>query len=136
MTTIFETTDAASDTSTTYAMLAGDVFIGNLSQNALDWIAVTLVAGHSYSFGAVGLGAVGSGVTDPVLKLYSANGSVVLAQNDDGGPGYCADMTFTATSSGTFFIEVKSLSGAIDGDYGLVVTEGDRPAYGAELGVR
>ena len=133
MTTIIETTDAASSTATLYAMLAGDVFIGNLSQGATDWIAVTLVAGHTYSFGSVGLGAAGSGVTDPWLRLHAANGNA-LVQNDDGGPGLCADMSFTATASGTYYIEVKSLSGAIDGEYGLVVTQGNRPSYDAELG--
>ena len=133
VTTILESTDAASSTATLYAMVEGDVFIGKLSQGETDWIAVTLVAGHIYSFGSVGLGAAGSGVTDPLLKLRAANGTV-LAQNDDGGPGFCADMTFTATASGTFYIEVRSLSGAIDGEYGLVVTEGNRPSYDAELG--
>ena len=133
MTRILETTDAASSTATTYAMQEGDVFIGRLSQGGTDWIAVTLVAGHTYSFGAVGLGAAGSGVTDPWLRLHAANGANLLS-DDDGGPGLSADLTFTATTSGTYYIEVKSLSGATDGDYGLVVTEGSRVSYDAELG--
>ena len=136
MTTIIETTDAAGSTSTLYAMLAGDVFIGNLSQGETDWIAVTLVAGHTYSFGSVGLGAAGSGVTDPLLKLRAANGTVLNNGSlaDDAGPGFNADLQYTAVTSGTYYIEVKSLSGAIDGEYGLVVTEGNRPSYDAELG--
>ena len=136
MTTIIETTDAASSTSTLYTMLAGDVFIGNLSQGETDWIAVTLVAGHTYSFGSVGLGAAGSGVTDPLLKLRAANGTVLNNGSlaDDAGPGFNADLQYTAVTSGTYYIEVKSLSGAIDGEYGLVVTEGNRPSYDAELG--
>ena len=136
MTTIIETTDAAGSTSTLYAMLAGDVFIGKLSQGETDWIAVTLVAGHTYSFGSVGLGAAGSGVTDPLLKLRAANGTVLNNGSlaDDAGPGFNADLQYTAVTSGTYYIEVKSLSGAIDGEYGLVVTEGNRPSYDAELG--
>ena len=133
MATIIETTDAPTATTTPYAMAAGDVFYGTLSPYATDWVAVTLVAGHTYSFGAVGLGAAGSGVTDPLLKLHAANGTV-LVQNDDGGPGFGADMTFSATVSGTYYIEVKSLSGVPEGEYGLVVTEGNRPSYGVELG--
>lgn len=133
MTTIVETTDAASNGSTQYAMVAGDVFFGTASSGATDWIAVTLVAGHTYSFGAVGMGAVGSGVTDPFLKLRDANGTV-LRQNDDGGPGFSADLSFTAVTSGTYYIEVKALYGATNGAYGLVLTEGDRPSYGVELG--
>jgi serralysin len=133
MTTIIETTDAASNSSTQYAMVAGDVFFGAASSGATDWIVVTLVAGHTYSFGAVGMGAVGSGMTDPFLKLRDANGTF-LEQNDDGGPGFCADLSFTAATSGTYYIEVKALSGATDGAYGLVLTEGDRPSYGVEMG--
>ena len=133
MTAITETTDAPSGTSTTYEMAAGDVFYGFASQNATDWVAVTLVAGQTYSFGAVGLGPVGSGVTDPWLRLHAANGST-LATNDDGGPGYGADLSFTAATSGTYYIEVKSLAGGVNGEYGLTVTEGDMVSYGADLG--
>ena len=133
MTLITETADATSNTATSYSMGVGDVFYGRESQGGTDWVAVTLVAGHTYSFGAVGLGAVGSGVTDPLIKLHAANGTV-LDQNDDSGPGFCADLSFTATTSGTYYIEVKSLNGVTDGEYGLVVTEGDRPSYGADLG--
>ena len=132
MTEITETTDAPGNTSTTYLMAAGDVFYGFASQNATDWIAVTLVAGQTYSFGAVGLGSAESGVADPWLRLHAANGST-LATNDDGGPGFCADLTFTAVTSGTYYIEVKSLTGAVDGAYGLTVTEGDQVSYGADL---
>ena len=133
MTAIIETTDAASDTSTSYAMQVGDVFYGAAAQGATDWVAVTLVAGHSYSFGAVGLGAAGSGLTDPFLRLYAADGGF-LRQNDDGGPGLCADISFAAVTSGTYYIEIKSLSGSVDGAYGMVVTEGNRPGYDADLG--
>jgi serralysin len=133
MTTIRETTDAPSDTSTPYAMSAGDQFFGTMSQNATDWIEVTLVAGRTYSFGAVGMGAAGSGVSDPLLKLHSANGTV-LTQNDDGGPGLSSHITYQATVSGTFYIEAKSLAGSVDGAYGVTVSRGDLPSYGVEMG--
>ena len=133
MTRIIETTDAAGSTATIYGMQKGDVFIGSLSPATTDWIAVTLVAGHTYSFGAVGLGAAGSGVDDPLLKLHAANGTI-LTTDDDGGPGLCADMSFTATSTGTYYIEVAAPFDTADGAYGLVVNEASRPSYGAELG--
>ena len=130
MTTIIETGDAASSTATTFAMAVGDVFLGTEARGGSDWIAVTLSAGHSYSFGAVGMA---SGVTDPMLKLYDANGSY-LAQDDDGGPGLFASLRFTAATSGTFYVEVKALAvGSGTGDYGLVVSEGDRPSLGVEM---
>ena len=133
MATITETVDAPGGAATPYALRAGDVFYGTMSQNATDWVAVTLEAGKTYSFGAVGLGAAGSGVTDPFLRLHAAGGGV-LAQNDDGGPGFAAQISFTAAASGTFYLEARALSGAPDGAYGLVVTEGARPSYGAEFG--
>ena len=133
MTTIIEGADAAANTLTAYAMTTGDEFFGSLEQGTSDWIAVTLVAGTTYSFGAMGIGAHDTGVTDPLLKLHGADGSV-LSMNDDGGPGLSASLTFTAASSGIYYVEVKSLAGAAGADYGLAMTEGDRPSYGTEMG--
>ena len=73
MTTLFENADAASNTATAYAMAAGDEFYGINAQGESDWIAVTLQAGVTYSFGAVGIGAANSGVTDPLIKLHAFN---------------------------------------------------------------
>ena len=114
MATITETADAPGGAATPYALRAGDVFYGTMSQNATDWVAVTLEAGKAYSFGAVGLGAAGSGVTDPYLRLHATGGGV-LAQNDDGGPGFAAQISYTATASGIFYLEARALSGAPDG---------------------
>lgn len=125
MVTIYEAVDAPSSAATPYLMGAGDAFFGTLPQNGSDWVAVTLVAGRSYSFGAVGMG-----VTDPYLKLY-APGGAVLALDDDGGPGGSARISYTATVSGLVYLEARALAG--DGGYGLVVTEGSRPSYGAEM---
>lgn len=133
MTTIFEDVDAVSNTTTAYAMAAGDEFYGINLQGASDWVAVTLQAGTTYSFGAVGIGAADSGVTDPLIKLYGANASLLVA-NDDGGPGNTAKLTYTATTSGTFYVEVKALTSHGDGIYGLAMTEGDLPSYSVEMG--
>ena len=133
MVTIVETTDAPTATATPYAMAAGDVFYGTLSQNATDWVAVTLVAGQTYSFGAVGLGAAGSGVTDPLLRLRGSDG-VSIVHNDDAGPGFCAALTYTATTSGTYYLEVRAMSAAPDGSYGLVMNLGADLSYAVDLG--
>ncbi len=133
MTTLFEGADAASDTGTAYAMAAGDEFYGVDAQGASDWIRVTLQAGQTYAFGAVGIGAAKSGVWDPLLKLY-ASGGAQLAANDDGGPGWTAALTYTASSSGEYFIEVKALSSGAGGRYGLAMTAGDHPGFGVEMG--
>lgn len=125
MATILETVDAPSGVTTPYVLSAGDQFYGTMVQNAIDWVAVTLVAGRSYSFGVVGMG-----VTDPFLRLYGPSG-LALTQDDDSGPGASAQIRYTATASGLVYLEARALAGA--GGYGLVVTEGARPGYGAEM---
>lgn len=133
MTVIFETTDAPGNTRSPYALTAGDEFRGTLDIGGHDWVKVTLQAGATYSFGAVGLGVLDSGITDPELVLRNASG-VVLARDDDGGPGTSAGLTYTAAVTGTYFIDIHALSGAQNGLYGLSMTLGDRVSYGVELG--
>lgn len=133
MVRIVEVADAASDATTQYAIGLGDEFIGVVSRNQTDLIAVELVAGVTYTFGMVGLGAAGTGVIDPMLRLLDGDLDVV-GRNDDGGPGYTSSLTFTATTSSTFFIEASSLQGPVRAGYGLTVTEGDTVSYGVELG--
>ncbi|MEO8240740.1 MAG: M10 family metallopeptidase C-terminal domain-containing protein [bacterium] len=131
MSTIIEGIDAAPNASTSYAMSAGDDFYGTLDAKSSDWIAVTLTAGTTYSFGAVGLGSKGSGLTDPLLVLHDADGNLI-ALNDNGGPGKFATITTSVTTAGTYYVEVSSLTAS--GDYGLVMTEGEKPNFGVEMG--
>ncbi|MBI1172951.1 matrixin family metalloprotease [bacterium] len=133
MTILLETTDAPASTLTSYRLRAGDEFHGKLSVGSGDWLAVTLAAGKTYTFGAVGIGAVDTGVQDTKLVLHDASGAV-LASDDNGGPGQTSSLTFTAATSATFYIEVQSLSGPVEADYGLAMTLGSRVSYGVALG--
>jgi serralysin len=134
MTIILETTDAANSKSTLYHMAAGDEFRGTLAGlDHRDWISVTLVAGSTYSFGAVGLGVLNAGVTDPKLVLHGGDG-LILAQNDDGGPGKSAALTYKAAVTGTYYLDVRSLANGSAGQYGVSMTLGNRVSYGPELG--
>lgn len=133
MTTIIETADAPGNTRTPYAMAAGDEFRGQLDIGGHDWIKVTLLAGSTYSFGAVGLGALNSGVSDPEIILRNVSG-VELARDDDGGPGLSAGLTYTAATTGTYFIDIHALTSVTNGSYGLSMTLGNRVSYGVELG--
>ena len=133
MTSFFETTDAPANTSTPYTIAVGDDFFGTLSAGTSDWIAITLTAGTTYSFGLVGIGAADIGTTDPLVRLRDSSG-LTLARNDDGGPGLSSSLTFTVTTSGTYYVEAHSLVSGPDGGYGLTVTAGDRPSYGVEMG--
>lgn len=133
MTIIFETTDASADTLTPYRMAEGDEFRGTLSTGERDWIAVTLKAGSTYSFGAVGLGVLDAGVTDPRIVLHGADGQF-LVRNDNGGPGLSAALVYTAVTSGTYYVDVLAVFSGVQGHYGLSMALGDRVSYGTELG--
>lgn len=133
MALLFETTDAPASTATQYKLHAGDEFLGKLSVATADWLAVTLTAGSTYTFGAVGIGAVNTGVTDTRLVLHGPTGAIVLA-DDNGGPGKSSSLTITAATSATYYIEVQSKAGPVEADYGLAMTDGDRVSYGVTLG--
>lgn len=133
MAQLFETTDAPAGRTTTYLMGVGDEFFGSLDRNTSDWVAVTLTAGQKYTFGAVGVGVLGEQVRDPWLVLHGPGGAQ-LKYNDDGGPGLSSLLTYTATVSGTFYIEVGSYAGKAGSDYGLAMSLGNRVHFGVEMG--
>ncbi len=116
-----ETQDALGNMSTIYSMDIGDTFSGSLSLNGdTDWVAVTLIAGQSYTFALDGSGA--SPLSDPYLRLYDSTGSQI-AFDDDGGPGLNSSLTFTATASGTYYIAADAYNQASSGDYTMSMVE-------------
>src|SRR5690606_16946934 len=70
-----------------------------------DWYAVQLVAGESYVFTMTGSG--GTPLQDTYLELYNSSGSLV-AIDDDAGPGTDSMLRFTATQSGTYYINSRA----------------------------
>ncbi len=133
MSTIRETADAAASGLTHYHMAAGDEFWGRLSVGEHDWVAVTLAAGTTYSFGAVGLGVLDTGVTNPKLILHGADGQVLL-RDDNSGPGSSAALTYTAATSGTYYLDVLAVRSGAQGQYGLSMATGGKVSYGVDLG--
>ncbi len=98
--TITEGSDAAAGTNTNYTMSVGDTFSGTLSSNSdVDWVEINLTAGETYTISMTG----SSTLTDTYLDLYDAGGNVVT-YDDDSGPGLYSEITFAATSSGTYYI--------------------------------
>jgi serralysin len=128
-----ETTDALNTASTTYMMGARDYFFGSLGSSDSDWIEVTLEAGQTYTFAMVGVGATTDSLSDPYLRLRDSAGSEIVF-DDDGGPGVNSAITFTATTSGTHYIDAQSYNGASTGDYGLSMTTGTRASYDVTMG--
>jgi Ca2+-binding RTX toxin-like protein len=78
---------------------------GSFTTERYDLIPVTLTAGETYSF-AERPTATG-GIEDPYLALFSSTGDLI-AQDDDGGFGRSSLITFTPTTSGTYFVYATS----------------------------
>jgi serralysin len=99
-------TDIPADTSTTVSINVGDTFVGTIETGGdHDWIEVDLVAGQKYTFTLDGHGA--SALEDPYLYLRDASGTV-LVENDDGDGNRNSRIVFTATKTGTYYLDASA----------------------------
>ena len=115
------------DNDTTSATIAvGDTFADTLElAGDKDWVAVTLVAGQSYTISLSTPGA--TGVNDAFLSIYDAP-SVLVGADDDAGPGLDSLATYTPAETGTFYIEASALSNGT-GTYVIEVQEAPHPDF-------
>ena len=121
--TITEGADAAASTATAYTINVGDQFLGNLSAAGdQDFVRVQLQAGQQYTINLAGDGSAGE-LADPYLRLRDAAGNI-LAFNDDGGTGFDSRITFTATSTGTYYLDAGSYNNLKAGKYVLDIQAG------------
>lgn len=74
-----------------------------------DWFEIDLVAGSSYEFNMRGAPSGVGTLTDSRLWLRDAAGSQ-LAFDDDGGVGYESLIQFTATQTGTHYLDAGAYS--------------------------
>lgn len=123
-----EITDATANTSTSDLMAAGDSFTGTLATAGdTDSVAITLTAGQAYSFSLDGSGV--SPILDTYLRLESITESTI-AFDGDSGPGFNSSLTFTATTSGTYYIEADNFNSAYQGGYAMTVSAAaDLPVF-------
>lgn len=108
--TLSEGSDAPANTSTPYSMSVGDRFDGVLSQvGGQDWIRISLEETQTYVFTVFGRGGLSAGMSDTILTVRDSEGTAIW-QNDDadynGGIAFSA-LTFTAETTGTYYIEVS-----------------------------
>ena len=128
MPNVIETTDAAAGSGTAYTLKVGQTGQGTISSTSDgDWFRVALVAGQTYTFAATGSGNGSVGLGDPLLTLRNSAGTT-LRTDDDSGPDYWSSMTFTATTTGTYYLGVAGASGAT-GRYGVSATTGTKALY-------
>ena len=117
--------DYLSTTQTTGAVAVGGSATGEIETSKdFDWFAVDLVAGHTYVIGLEGADSGGGALQDPVLRgLYDADGNRIAgARDNDGGAGRDARLTFTAATTGAYYIEARGHLNQT-GEYTVRVTE-------------
>jgi serralysin len=131
---ILETADAVGNSSTTYTLGVSQTAQGTLSSTAdHDWFKVSLVAGQKYTFAMVGTGA--SHDYDPKLNLISTDGTTILATSDNGLPNLNSTITFTAATTGTYFLDAGfGVQGNV-GQYGLSATLGAKASLDTDMGI-
>lgn len=117
--------DYADERSTTGTVAVGGNTAGEIEESGdKDWFAVSLQAGRSYVFDLEGSPTGGGTLSDTYLGgIYDASGNLISnTSNDDGGSSYNSQVEFTATSTGTFYVEAQGYS-SHTGTYKLSVTD-------------
>ncbi|MCA8932948.1 MAG: PPC domain-containing protein [Rhodospirillaceae bacterium] len=113
--------DFADNPGTTGQAFPGNPTTGNLeSGDDHDWFRADLQAGITYTIDLEGQPTNRGSLGDPLLTLFDGSGNQV-GRNDDGGEGFNSRLTFTPTTSGTYFIDAGSF-GSSAGTYTLTVS--------------
>jgi len=94
-----------------------------------DWYRISLEAGETYTFTTF---LPGGGLSDSILTLRDSDG-VAITTNDDANTGarlFYSEITFTATTSGDYFVDVSGFGNAT----GRYVVSSSRPVDDAVAG--
>jgi hypothetical protein len=92
---------------TAAALTVGGSVNGNIdSSGDRDFYAINLVAGQTYIFRTAGTTATTA--TDTILTLRNAAGTQLLINDDAGEAGFSA-VRYTATATGTYYLDVSAL---------------------------
>lgn len=121
-----EAGDVGGTTATAQALALGDEAFGSVGVAAdLDVYAVNVVSGQSYLINLVNDTVSGLGLSDTLLHLYNSSGTLI-GTDDDGGFGLTSYLFYTATYTGTLYVEAGGYSTST-GDYILSVYQNDIP---------
>jgi serralysin len=111
-------------TGTTLTLSSGSSVRGYVNSSGdQDWYAVTLTAGQTYTFALSGFGS--GALSDSYLRLINSSGTQV-AFDDDNGPLANSLLTFTASTSGTYYVSAQGYGTTI-GQYLLTMATGTTP---------
>lgn len=104
-------------TGTNGALAAGGDVAGDIETSGdQDWFSITLTAGRQYQFDAQG-----TSLSNTFLELRDSSGAVVTS-DDDSGTGLNARISFTPTTSGTYFVVVSAV-GSATGTYSVAAQD-------------
>ncbi len=110
----FQLDDYTDDPSTTGTIGIGDTESGTLEQSSdRDWFAVNLQSGVTYEFRLNG-----QSLADPYLRIYD-NSERLVGLNDDSNGSLDSQVTFTAPSTGTYYLEAGAYADFYTGSYTL-----------------
>ena len=116
--------DFTANTSTAGTVAVGGAATGDIgTADDVDWFAVELLAGRTYTIDLRGRPTADGTLSDPYLRgIYDADGNLIANTiNDDDGEGLNSRLTFTATESGTHYIAAGSHG--LQGTYEVEVTD-------------
>lgn len=90
-----------------------------------DWIRLNLASGQQIS-----VQVTGTTTTDPYLRIYNSAGTLIF-QNDDGGPGLDAMLSFAAPATGAYYLDIGAAQENEIGGYRLSVAPYALPPLGS-----
>lgn len=115
--------DASGSAATSMKLPVGSEGTGSMDfAGDRDWARTSLTAGVEYTIEMRGADSGDGDLADPFLVVRSSDGSF-LAQDDNGGAGDNARLSFTPTTSGIHYIEARAFGSANTGTYTLSIVE-------------
>lgn len=114
--------DVAASVATRSVLSVGDTVTGSIeSFGDKDWYSLQLTQGQTYVIDLIGDVTHTQVLRDTVLGgIYAADGTLIANTNNNYGASLNSRMLYTASSTGTYFIEAKGNTG-YTGDYQLGV---------------
>ncbi|MFM8526337.1 MAG: S8 family serine peptidase [Cyanobacteriota bacterium] len=127
------TDSIAADVTTKTTLNTDDTITGYVNTiSDHDWFRIQLTAGTTYQF-TLKKGEGRSNLLDPLLGLRDSTGALIT-QNDDAGGSQNSAIIFTATSSGTYFLDAGSFNDESFGKYQLKAIKQSSDQYSANTG--
>lgn len=116
--------DIPGGTSTTTTLRPGGSLTAAIeTRGDHDWFRVELTAGQTYVFNT---GAGSGGAIDTTLALRNAGGQTITS-NDDANGGTLSQITFTASSTGVYYLDVGTYQNRTTGQYSVSMTAQGAP---------